>query len=290
MITAIIFLLLFFTFFRLLTLSLLIMTNAHLVTKMSGTTLQLATQGASKALLKSVNKVLGSLSIATTSVSMPSSNTVVIGNPSPQGVHTAVVDPAFIPRIHPAYTSIKTTVVRSILPRRPLQAIQLRDLLDIYPSSGIDITAEREEASTAFGNAANIAVEKARRVGASSITVVIKPATKYLRLNDLFTKTVSEVIQNEGITFDVIHTSRAANELLLFPEKFDVVLTNDDPICENVQMAFAGILGGCPVSFYTMDGHEVHGGNSLKSVALAAAKTLKAQGMVNEAEQLENHC
>lgn len=256
---------------------------------MSNAALQLITQGASKGLLKSVDKMLSSLSIATTSTSIPSTNAVVVGTPSPQGVHAAVVEPQCVKGINPAYSTIKTTVIRSILPRRPPHAIQLRDLLDIYPLSGIDITSEREEAISSFTKAAMIAVEKAKALGARHITVIVKPATKYQRLNDFFTKTVSETIQNEGFTFDVKHTSSAVNELLLFPEKFDVVLTNDDPACENVQMAFAGVIGGSPASFYTIDGLQIHGGHSLKSVALAAAKTLRAQGMEDEAGRLENH-
>lgn len=254
---------------------------------MSNTTLQLITQGASRALLKSVEKMFATLSIPTTCTLLPASNTVVVGNPSPQGVIAAVVEPPCVERINPAYSSIKTTVIRSILPRRPLYGIQLRDLLDIYPASGIEISEERKEAAEAFTKAAKIAVEKAKNIGASNIAVVVKPATKFQRLNDLFTKTVGEVIQNEGLTFEVIHTSQAANELVLFSEKFDVVLTNDDPVCENVQMAFAGVLGVTPVSFYTVDGNKIHGGHSLKSVAIAAAKTLKSQGMTDEANRLQ---
>lgn len=253
---------------------------------MSNATLQLITQGASRALLKSVEKMFSTLSISASCTSLPASNTVVVGNPSPQGVIAAVVEPPCLQHINPAYSSIKTTVIRSILPRRPLHGIQLRDLLDIYPASGIEITEEKEEATKAFTKAAKIAVEKAKSIGTSNITVVVKPATKFQHLNDLFTKTVGEVIQNEGLTFEVIHTSQAANELVLFSEKFDVVLTNDDPVCENVQMAFAGVLGVTPVSFYTVDGNEIHGGLSLKSVAMAAAKTLRAQEMTDEANRL----
>lgn len=253
---------------------------------MSGRAVQLCvTECAPKPLVQSVQQMLSKLSISTSVLESAKVNSVVVGSGAPQGVVAAVVEPPASP--YPAYASVKTTVVRSILPRKPVGVMQLRDAVDVYHGAGIDTTAERKQAEEAFTKAAQISVEKAKKMGATNITVVIKPATKYQRLNDLFTHTVTEVIHNAGLNCDVIHTSRAANELLLFPEKFEVVLTNDDPICENVQLAFAGALGGAPSTYYTLAGEQLSGGHSLKSVALATVKELKNMGLTEEAKKVE---
>lgn len=244
-------------------------------------------EGTSKALLKSTERLLSKIGITTAITQRAEANAVVVGSTPPEGVLAAVVEP-HPQATHPIYSSIKTTVIRSILPRRPPGSMQLRDSLDIFPSAGIDPSAECESAVQAISKAALIAVEKAKQHGVTTVSIVTKPATKFQRLNELFIETVTETLHKAGITYEMLPSSRAINEMLLFPEKLDVLLINDDPVCENIQLAFASAIGGACSTYYTIDGKELSGGHSIVPVTRAVVKELKALGMDEEAKKVES--
>lgn len=215
------------------------------------------------------------------------SSAVVVGQQPPPGVFACVLRPPAKPEA--AYTGVKTTVIRAVLPRGPLDKLQLRDAVDVYQAAGIDSSAEAEAAAAAFAKAGALAAKVAKEeVKTNRVTLVIKPASKYERLNDLFTKSASKAIEDAGLSCDVMHTSRATNELLLFPEKLGVVLTNDDPVSENVQLAYGSAVGGVPATYHTEQGGHISGGHSCKTIALALAQELKAMGMTAEATKIEN--
>ncbi|CCW68363.1 unnamed protein product [Phytomonas sp. Hart1] len=211
-------------------------------------------------------------------------NAVVVGVDPPSGAYASVVRPPDNP--NPTYAGVQTVVVRSILPREPPQHLQLRDILDVYLGSGIDGASEAKRAGSTFTKAAKLAVEFAKEQTASRLTLVIKTATKYENLNNVFVRCATEVAESAGLTTEVLHTAKAANELVIFPEKYGVVLVNDNPICENVQRAFAGVVGGAPEIFYLDGGDCISGGASYRSIALAVAQELVSLGMPQEAEKV----
>lgn len=224
--------------------------------------------------------------VKTAQAASAASAAVVVGQHPPQGVYAAVIRPPAQPE--PAYQGVKTTIVRAVLPRVAADKLQLRDAVDVYQAAGIDSTAESEAAAAAFGKAASLAARVAKEeVKVNRVTLVIKAASKYDRLNDIFTKSATKAIEAAGCTCDVVHTSRATNDLIMFPEKFGVVLTNDDPVCENVQLAYGSAVGGVPATYYTEQGGQISGGHSYKTVALALAQELKALGMSAEASKIE---
>jgi hypothetical protein len=163
----------------------------------------------------------------------------------------------------------------------------VRDIIDVYPTSGIACDAEVVKAEENFKKAAKVAVEKAKAIKASRVTLVTKPASKYERLNALFRESATKVIEGAGLSVDVMTTAQASNNLVMFPEKLSVVMVNDDPVCENVQFAYAGVVGGVHTTYYTDAGNKIHGGHSYKSVATALAEELKTLGMKAEAAKIE---
>lgn len=242
--------------------------------------------GACGSLMLRARSFLGGVSLPFNVVPSLQPHTVVIGSVPPEGVLAAVVEPRNL-TLDCAYSGVTAAVVRSVLPRRPAGSLQLRDQLDVYPASNINATAEVAEATEAFRSAAKVAISKAKQMSATSITLVLKPASKYKHLNDLFVKTTSAAIEAAGFTADVMHTAKASNDLIMFPEKFGVVLTNDDASSENLQLAYAGALGGVPSTYLTADGKEIFAGHSLKTVALATVSELSVMGLSEEADKLK---
>lgn len=162
---------------------------------------------------------------------------------APRGAYACVVRPPAQPSVH--YSAQCPIVVRAVLsPCTHTAALPLRDILDTYHAAGIDITAEVAAATVSIRRAAQLAVREARHRGVSRIALVIKAATKYKNVNGVFTKVATQAIEEAGMSMEIIHTSQASNDLVVFPERHGVVLVNDIPSCENVQLAYAGVTGG----------------------------------------------
>lgn len=254
-------------------------------------TISLIGGGASAALMQAaasiVAKATGGAVKTAPAAKASAAAAVVVGQAAPQGVYACVARPPAAPEA--AYAGVKTTVVRAVLPRAAADKVQLRDALDVYTASGIDSAAENEAAAAAFTKAATLAARLAKEeLKSNRVTLLIKPATKFERLNDAFVKAATKAIEAEGCTVDVSHTGRATNELLMFPEKYGVILTNDDPICENVQYAWGSAVGGgVPLTYHTEAGGKISGGHSYKTVALALAQELRGMGMAAEAAKIE---
>lgn len=210
---------------------------------------------------------------------------VVVGTDAPRGAVACVAEPPREPSA--AYAGVKTVVVRAILPRGAAGAMQVRDVVDVYPASGINCGAEVAQATAGYAKAAQVAVNKAKELKVTRVTVVTKPATKYHHLNQLFRDAATKAVEAAGLSVEFVSTAHAANSLTVFPETMGVVLVNDDPVCERVQYAYAGVVGGAYTTYYTEEGKAVHGGHSYKSVALALAEELKALGMKTEASKIE---
>ncbi|AIN96298.1 hypothetical protein LPMP_111040 [Leishmania panamensis] len=223
--------------------------------------------------------------VKTTQATSAASNAVVVGMQAPRGVYACVTEPPSTPS--EPYAGVKTVVVRAILPRGAPDTMQVRDVLDVYPASGIACEAETAKAVENFTKAAKVAVEKAKAMKASRVTLVVKPATKYERLNALFRETCTKTIEASGLSVEASTTAAAANILTMFPERMSVAMVCDDPVCENVQYAYAGIVGGVHTTYYTDAGSKIHGGHSYKSVAMALAEELKSLGMKAEAAKVE---
>ncbi|KAG5484784.1 hypothetical protein LSCM1_06610 [Leishmania martiniquensis] len=231
-----------------------------------------------------VSKATGG-AVKTTQATLAASNAIVVGMQAPRGVYACVAEPPSA--TSGPYAGVKTVVVRAVLPRGAPDTMQVRDVIDVYPVTGIACEEEAAKAVENFIKAAKVAVEKAKAMKAARVTLVMKPATKYERLNRLFRETCTKTLEAAGLSVEMSTTAAATNTLIMFPEKMSVVLLCDDPVCENVQYAYAGIIGGAHTTYYTDAGPKIHGGHSYKSVAMALAEELKLLGMRAEAVKVE---
>lgn len=220
---------------------------------------------------------------AATASSADAVNAVIVGSEAPRGVHTSVTKGA----TDTIYAGVKTTIVRAILPRGADDSLQLRDAVDILPSSGINADSEFDAAVASYKKSAAIAVEAAKAQKASKISIVLKQQTKFAENNRVFQQAAKEVVEAAGIHCEVLTTAAATNALLLFPETLSVVLTNDTPAADNIEQAFAGVTGSSRV-FYTDKNTQVPAGHSTKTVATAVAETLKGLGLATEAKKIES--
>ncbi|ESL08488.1 hypothetical protein TRSC58_03809 [Trypanosoma rangeli SC58] len=250
--------------------------------------LSVVSAGASAALLQAataiVNKATAGKFSATTA-SVAEKHAVVVGPETPAGVHTSVTVVPVSP--DPAYAGVKTVLVRAVLPRSSPGKVQLRDALDVFTTAGISVDAEVQVATESFKKSAEVAVTNAKAIGVNRVTLVMKQATKYNNLNDLFRKVATETIEAAGMAAEVQGTAVAANRLLMYPESLGVVLLNDVSSAEKIELAFAGVVGGASRTYHTVSGDKVSAGHSFKSVALAVAQELQALGMGSEAQKLE---
>lgn len=243
--------------------------------------------GAPATLLKAAASIVAKATggaVATTEAATAAKNSIVVGSETPHGVYASVTRPPNQPNA--AYAGIKTTVVRAILPRAERGMVQLRDIVDVYASAGIDCAAESDQAAAAFEKAGKLAAQQAKEHKLTRVTLVVKQAKKYQHLNALFLRAAGKAVEGAGLSYDVMSTAKAANELVMFPEKLGVVLVNDDPVCENLPGAFAGVTGGAHTTYYTEAGECVPAGAGYKSVALAIAAELEAMGMKAEAAKI----
>ncbi|KPA77070.1 putative mitochondrial hypothetical protein [Leptomonas pyrrhocoris] len=231
-----------------------------------------------------VSKATGG-AVKVTQTAAATANAVVVGTAAPPGVYACVAEPTSA--TIGLYAGVQTVVVRAILPRGAPDTMQVRDILDVYPASGIACDAEVAKAEENIKKAAKVAVEKAKALKATRVTLVMKPASKYTRLNALFRESAAKVIEGAGLSVEVTTTAQASNDLVMFPEKHGVVMVNDDPVCEKVQFAYAGEVGGVHTTYYTDAGGKIHGGHSYKSVATALAEELKSLGLKAEAARIE---
>lgn len=250
--------------------------------------LSIISAGASAAFLQAacaiVNKATGG-KLGTAIVTTADRHAVVVGPKVPAGVHTAVTCVPASP--DPAYAGVKTVLVRAVLPRASPEKVQLRDALDVYAAAGVDLAAEVRAATESFKKSAEVAVARAKAAGVNRIVLVVKQATKYNTINDLFQKVSTEVIEAAGMTTEVQGTAVAANQLIMNPESLGVVLLNDVPASENIELAYAGVVGGASRTYYTVGGGNISAGHSFMSVALAVAQELRTLGMRSEAERVE---
>lgn len=179
------------------------------------------------------------------------------------------------------YAGVQTTIVRAILPRTHASPLPLRDILDVYHKAGINCTNDDAVAERSFAQAAQVAIAAAQQRNANRVTLVIKPASKYERLNEFFVRVCGKTIEGAGLSVDTMHTAQASNELILFPEKHGVFLVNDEPTCTRMQLAYAGVIGGSSIKYVTAEANEsqvasdMFGGYSYTSVAYAVANTLR---------------
>ncbi|KAG5510152.1 hypothetical protein JKF63_07048 [Porcisia hertigi] len=244
--------------------------------------------GAPAALVQAVSSLVSKATggaVKAIQATSAASNAVVVGMQAPCGTYACVAEPPSA--ASGPYTGVKTVVVRAVLPRGAADTMQVRDILDVYPASGIACEAEVAKAAANFTKAAKVAVEKAKAMKATRVTLVTKPATKYERINALFHETCSKTIEAAGLSVETSTTAAATNNLIMFPEKMGVVMVNDDQVCEKVQYAYAGIVGGVHTTYYTDAGSKIHGGHGYKSVAMALAEELKSLGMKAEAAKVE---
>ncbi|RNF25669.1 uncharacterized protein Tco025E_02051 [Trypanosoma conorhini] len=250
--------------------------------------LSVVSAGASAALLQAATAIVNKATagkLSATAASVAEKHAVVVGPETPAGVHTSVTTAPASP--DPAYAGVKTVLVRAVLPRSSPEKVQLRDALDVFPSAGISMDAEVQAATDSFKKSAEVAVANARRIGVNRVTLVLKQATKYNNVNDLFRKVSTEAIEAAGMTTEVQNTSVVTNQLLVHPESLGVVLLNDVSLTEKIELAYAGAMGGASRTYHTVSGNKVSAGHSFKSVALAVAQELRELGMGSEAEKLE---
>jgi hypothetical protein len=211
-----------------------------------------------------------------------SANAVVVGSETPAGVHTTVTQGA--KATNELYAGVKATVVRAVLPGSQ-DDLPLRDAVDVLPSAGIASDAENAKAAESYKKSARIALQLAKSSGASKVTVVIKQASKFTNLNKVFTDAATEVLGTGGVLIDVQATPAAAQQLIMFPESAGVILTNDGTATDNLELAFAAVLGTSR-TFYT-DAVQVSGGHSQKTVAIAVADSLRGLGFAAEAAKID---
>ncbi|EAN98355.1 hypothetical protein C3747_44g141 [Trypanosoma cruzi] len=244
--------------------------------------------GASAALLQAATAIVDKATagkLSTTMTSMAEKNAVVVGPETPVGVHTSVTAAPASP--DPAYAGVKTVLVRAVLPRASPEKVQLRDALDVFFAAGINMDAEVKAATESFKKSAEVAVANAKAIGVNRVTLVLKQATKYNNVNELFRKVSTETIEAAGMTTEIQSTSVATNHLIMFPESLGVVLLNDVTSTEKIELAYAGVLGGASRTYHTVSGNKISAGHSFKSVALAVAQELRALGMGSEATKVE---
>ncbi|KAG8345488.1 hypothetical protein ERJ75_000822500 [Trypanosoma vivax] len=232
-----------------------------------------------------VNKATGGR-VQTATATAADRHAVVVGPETPVGVHTAVTEAAQFVR-DTAYANVSTILVRAVLPRSPPDTVQLRDAVDVYAAAGIDTQPENDLATDSFRRSAEIAIAKAKAKGVSRVTLVVKQASKYNKINDLFQRVASHTIEAAGLATEVLGTAVVANQLIVSPESLGVVFLNDVAQTENIELAYAGIIGGVSRTYHTVGGGKISAGHSYKSVALAVAQELRELGLKSEAEKVE---
>lgn len=215
--------------------------------------------------------------------SVVSANSVVVGSETPAGVHTTVTLGS--KATSELYSGTKGLVVRAVLPGGS-DDLPLRDAVDVLPSAGIASDAENTKASESYKKSAKVAAQLAKASGATKVTLVLKQQTKFAVLNKLFTDAATEVFGAQGVSVDIQPTANVANQLIMFPETAGVFFTNDNTATDNVELAFASVLGTSR-TFYT-DSSSISGGHSQKTVAIAVADTLRAIGFASEAAKIDS--
>jgi hypothetical protein len=209
-------------------------------------------------------------------------NSVVFGSETPAGVHTTVTQGT--KATNELYAGTKAVVVRAVLPGGS-DDLPLREALDVLPNANIGSDAEIAKASESYKKSAKVAAQLAKASGATKVTLVLKQATKYATLNKVFTDAATEVFNASGVLVDVQPTPVVTNQLIMFPESAGVFFTNDNVATDNVELAFASLLGSSR-TFFT-DSGSVSGGHSQKTVAVAVADTLRAIGFASEAAKID---
>lgn len=232
-------------------------------------------------------KASGNAAALVSQAAEPKTVGISVGAESPAGAHTAVTELGSA-NGGALYKGVKAAFVRSVLPRTAEAPVALRDALDVYPASGINCDAEIAAAKASMKKTADVAVALAKSKGFSKVTVLSKNQSKYANLNALWTDVVQESAAASGVTVEVALSAPAANNLIMFPENAGVVVAADTTTAENVEAAFAGILGGVERKFYLDNGATVLGGNSVASVANAVASALSAQGLTAEAKKIQD--
>ncbi|CBH17587.1 hypothetical protein, conserved [Trypanosoma brucei gambiense DAL972] len=245
--------------------------------------------GATAAVLQSASAIVSKVAggrVQTKTAKEAGRHAVVVGPETPIGVHTAVTE---VPKSaqDPLFSGVSTVVVRAVLPRAAPDSVQLRDALDVYASAGIDTKEEVRSATEAFKKSAEVAVGKAKAKGVKRIVLVVKQASKHNCINELFKKISTETIESAGLTTEVVGTAVVANQLIVNPESLGVVLLNDVAATEQIELAFAGVVGGVSRVYHTVEGGKISAGHSFKSVALAVAQELRELGLSSEADKVE---
>eukprot|EP01098_Paradermamoeba_levis_P010292 TRINITY_DN4324_c0_g15_i1.p1 TRINITY_DN4324_c0_g15~~TRINITY_DN4324_c0_g15_i1.p1 ORF type:complete len:271 (+),score=52.58 TRINITY_DN4324_c0_g15_i1:71-883(+) len=182
------------------------------------------------------------------------------------------------------YKDVKTLFVRAVLPA-PADSLALRDLVDVYASSGIKAEAEVATVKASFAKTADLAVSLAKANG-NKITVFVKQASKHEQLNTLFKDAIESASSANGVAVEYLSSAHAANALIMAPETLGVVAAADTPSAENAEQAFSGLLGGVSRTFYT-DAGKVAGAHSHNSVAHAVAESLRSLGLTAEAKKID---
>jgi hypothetical protein len=182
------------------------------------------------------------------------------------------------------YKDSNVAFVRAVLPAAADQ-LPLRDLVDVYPASGIPCDAEIAQVKESFAKTARVAVDLAKKHG-NKMTVLVKQATKHARVNELFEEAINEASAGSGVAVEFVGSAQVANTLVMFPETLGVVAAADTASAENVERMYAGLVGGVSRTFVG-DGVSVSAGDSPNSVAYACAAALRNLGMGNEAKKIE---
>uniref|UniRef100_A0A7S1W7I6 Uncharacterized protein n=1 Tax=Neobodo designis TaxID=312471 RepID=A0A7S1W7I6_NEODS len=206
---------------------------------------------------------------------------IAIGE-APAGAHTVVTT---APEAKPAlYKDSNVAFVRAVLPAAADQ-LPLRDLVDVYPASGIPCDAEIAQVKASFAKTAQTAVDLAKKNG-NKLTVLVKQATKHARINELFEEAITEASAGSGVAVDFVGSAQVSNTLIMFPETLGVVAAADTASAENAEAMYAGLVGGVNRTFVG-DDVSVAGGSSPNSVAYACAAALRNIGMGSEAKKIE---
>jgi hypothetical protein len=201
---------------------------------------------------------------------------------APTGAHSVVT---VAPEAKPAlYKDSNVAFVRAVLPAAADQ-LPLRDLVDVYPASGIPCDAEIAQVKASFAKTAQTAVDLAKKNG-NKLTVLVKQATKHTRVNELFEEAINEASAGSGVAVEFVGSAQVANTLVMFPETLGVVAAADTASAENVEGMYAGLVGGVNRTFVG-DNLNVAAGCSANSVAYACAASLRTLGMGAEAKKIE---
>jgi len=191
----------------------------------------------------------------------------------PKDAHTCVINTS------------NFTFVRSVLPRGSEDQLQLRDALDVFPSSGINNAQEVAAAKAELNQTAKVAVAAAKSNG-NKLTLLVKQVSKFENVNALFQQCIEEAAQSAGVAVEIVDSATATNNLIMFPEKVGVIATADTASADNIELALSGLYSTSRVFHRAGGAKTIPAGHSPATAAVAVAEALKELGLTSEANKV----